>query len=217
MKKIRLLYCSIVLLAAMPAFINAQDNAAQADEKHKAEAKATAMDKSKAEGMAQMAVASTPIKVQVVFIEYEGDKKIKSLPYVLNVNAPHAARLQPGPTKIRIGSRVPVFTNKEGGMQYLDVGTNIDARSARGSDDRFILELILERSWVEGDVQVPAAGSPNKSEETSALVFRQPIIRQFRSDLDLSLRDGQTVEGTMATDPLSGKVLRVEVTLNVTK
>ena len=217
MKKIRLFYCSVVLLTVMPAFIRAQNNSAQMDEKHKAEAKATVMDKSKAESMAQMAVASTPTKVQVVFVEYEGDKKVKSLPYVLYVNAPHAAHLQPGPTKIRIGSRVPVFTGKEGGMQYLDVGTNIDARSARGSDDRFILELVLERSWVEGDVQVPAAGSTNKSDESSAPIFRQPIIRQFRSDLDLSLRDGQTVEGTMATDPLSGKVLRVEVTLNVIK
>jgi hypothetical protein len=47
--------------------------------------------------------------------------------------------------------------------------------------------------------------------------FKEPIIRNVRSDLYLNLRDGQTVEGVMATDPLNARVVRVEVTLNVVK
>ncbi|HMI52982.1 MAG TPA: hypothetical protein VK525_15830 [Candidatus Saccharimonadales bacterium] len=214
MKKMNLLFCSVALCAAVPFFATAQDSAAQMEEKHKAETKAIAADKSKAEDMARSAVSSIPIKLQVVFVEYEGDKKIKSLPYILYLNAPNDAR---GWKKLRIGSRVPVLTGKDGGMQYLDVGTNIDARVTRNADARFNLELVLERSWVEGEVFANVEGTATKGTDPSSGPFKQPIIRQFRTDVDLFLRDGQTVESTMATDPLSGKVLRVEITLNVVK
>ena len=214
MKKMNLLFCSVAMCAALPFFSSAQDNAAQMEEKRKAEAQAIAADKSKAEGVAQAAATSIPTKLQVVFAEYEGDKKVKSLPYILYVNAPNDAKDW---KKLRIGSRVPVLTGKEGGMQYLDVGTNIDARVTRIADARYNLELVLERSWVEGEVFAAMDGTATKGTEPSSGPFRQPIIRQFRTDVDLFLRDGQTVESTMATDPLSGKVLRVEITLNVVK
>jgi len=55
------------------------------------------------------------------------------------------------------------------------------------------------------------------SSQSSSGQFPEPVIRQFRSDLSLILRDGQTVESTFATDPLSGKVFKVEVTLSVLK
>jgi len=213
MKKMNLLFCSVAMCAAVPFFSTAQDNPSQMEEKHKAEAKAITADKSKAEDMARAAASSIPAKLQVVFAEYEGDKKVKSLPYILYVTAannPHYSK------KLRIGSRVPVLTGKEGGLQYLDVGTNIDAQVTRTADARFNLELVLERSWVEGEVFANMEGT-TKGAEPSASPFKQPIIRQFKTDLELFLRDGQTVESTMATDPLSGKVLRVEVTLNIVK
>jgi len=47
--------------------------------------------------------------------------------------------------------------------------------------------------------------------------FPEPIIRQFKSDLTLIQRDGQTVESTFATDPLTGKVFKVSVTLSLLK
>jgi len=47
--------------------------------------------------------------------------------------------------------------------------------------------------------------------------WREPVIRQFRSDLTLVLRDGQTVDSTFATDPLSGKVFKGEVALSLVK
>jgi hypothetical protein len=47
--------------------------------------------------------------------------------------------------------------------------------------------------------------------------FPEPIIRQFKSDLTLIQRDGQTVESTFATDPLTGKLFKVSVTLNLLK
>jgi hypothetical protein len=113
-----------------------------------------------------------------------------------------------------MGSRVPVYTGKESGMQYLDVGSNIDCQAARTTDNKFDLRLSLERSWVEGNIAVPV--DPATSSQSSGQ-FAEPIVRQFRSELDLTLRDGQTVESSFATDPLSGKVFKVEVSLNIAK
>src|SRR6266446_10242137 len=91
----------------------------------------SAQDKPKADDSQRAEVRTTPVKVQIVFTEFEGDKKVKSLPYTLYINALDAPELKPGWVKLRVGSRVPIYTGgtKEN-MTYLDVGTNIDARSA---------------------------------------------------------------------------------------
>ena len=48
----------------------------------------------------------TPLKVQVVLSEFDGEKKISSLPYTFFVNADErSARPQ---TNVRMGLRVPV-------------------------------------------------------------------------------------------------------------
>jgi hypothetical protein len=173
-------------------------------------------EKPKADEKAKSPVASTPVKIQIVFTEFEGDKKVKSLPYTLYANAADAPFLEPGWVKMRIGTRVPVYVGNNS-MQYLDVGTNIDARSAYTSESRLLLQLSLERSWVEGDVPVPMTKSDVAQSETPSGHFREPIIRTFRSDLDMKLREGQTAESTIATDPVSGKVLKVEVSFTILK
>jgi hypothetical protein len=171
-----------------------------------------AQEKTKTEDEPAAAVRAakmTPVKVAVTFVEFEGDKKVKSLPYTLIV----VADGRPPSAKLRMGSRVPVYTGKENGMQYLDVGSNIDCQAAHSQDGSFELKLSLDRSWVEGDVSVPV----EKSSSQPSGQFPEPVIRQFRSDLSLLLRDGQTVESTFATDPLSGKVFKVEVALSILK
>jgi len=178
-----------------------------------------AQEKPKAEEKPKSEAQSTPAKALIVFTEYDGDKKVKSLPYTLYINAPDAPELRPGTwARLRIGSRVPVYTGgTTGNMTYVDVGTNIDARAAHTGNGRFLLYLNLERSWVEGDVSVPVAKSDGSASETSAGHFREPIIRQFKTELDLKVREGQVVESTMATDPLSGRVLKVEVSISLVK
>jgi hypothetical protein len=162
------------------------------------------------ESAASRPAKTTVVKVGVTFAEFEGDKKVKSLPYTLVVAAHDRF---PGYAKLRMGSRVPVYTGKENGMQYLDVGSNIDCQATITPESSFDLKLGLDRSWVEGDVAVPVEKIP----QPSSGQFPEPIIRQFRSDLALVLRDGQTIESTFATDPLSGKVFKVEVSLSVVK
>jgi len=153
---------------------------------------------------------TTPVKLAVTFAEFEGDKKVKSLPYTIVVIADGKSPK----SVLKMGSRVPVYTGKENGMQYLDVGSNIDCQAYRTKDNRFDVRLDLDRSWIEGDVAVPIdrASAPSSTGQ-----FPEPIVRQFRSALSLTLRDGQTVESTFATDPLSGKVFKVEVGLTVLK
>jgi hypothetical protein len=178
----------------------------------------SAQDKPKAEDSQKAEMRTTPVKVQVVFTEFEGDKKVKSLPYILYVNAPDMPELKPGWVKLRVGSRVPIYTGgNTGSMTYLDVGTNIDARSAYFSDGHLSLQMKIERSWVEGGASVPVAKSDGSVSETSSGHFQEPIIRQFVSELDLKLREGQSVESTMATDPLSGKVLKIDVSFTLVK
>jgi hypothetical protein len=175
-----------------------------------------AQDKPKTDDKTRVEVQTTPIKVQIVFTEFEGDKKIKSLPYVMYMNAPDSSELRAGWVKFRIGSRLPIYVGKNE-MQYMDVGTNVDARSAYTGDGHVLLQMTLERSWVEGEVSVPITKSDSSSSDPSGGHFQEPIVRGFKSELDLKLREGQPVESNMATDPISGRVLKVEISFAVVK
>ena len=172
--------------------------------------RAGAEEKPKAEA------TSTPVKVQIVVTEFEGEKKVKSLPYTLYANAPDATERGAAPyTRLRIGSRVPVYAgNSE--MQYIEVGTNIDVR-VHTNENLLSLEMSLERAWVEGDIPVPVTKSDAARPENPSGHFREPIFRQFKSVLDLKLREGQPLESTVAVDPISGKVVKVEVSYALAK
>lgn len=154
----------------------------------------------------------TPLRVQVVFLEYDGDKKISSLPYTLLVNAddrgPQAA--------VRMGLRVPIETSSTGPskqFQYMDVGTNLDGRSDKADDGRFNLRLNVEKSslYTPGTTEKPATVGGNE------ILAALPIVQSFRSQVNLLIRDGQTIQSTVASDPATGHVLKVEVTLSVIK
>jgi hypothetical protein len=158
----------------------------------------------------------TALKLQVTIVEREGEKKVTNLPYTFFVRAGDGGPTSPW-TKLRTGSRVPIYVGKEGGMQYMDVGTNIDARAITAEDGRFDLTLNLERSWVEGEVMVPIDKPGTSASDPNAGHFKEPIIRQFKTELTLPMRDGQTTESTEAADPTSAKVLIITITMNVVK
>ena len=143
--------------------------------------------------------AVIPLRVQVVFSEYDGEKKVASLPYTFTVNADER-RAKPG-SQIRTGARIPVTTGKDQ-FTYLDVGTNVDCSATLQDDGRYKLQMALERSSVSPDAQ--SAGS-------------NPVLRTFRVDLNPVLKDGQSVESIVSADPMNGHVYHVSVTLNVIK
>jgi hypothetical protein len=156
------------------------------------------------------------LKVQVTIAELDGEKKVANLPYTYFVRTSEGGPGSPW-TKLRVGSRIPVYVGKENDMQYIDVGTSIDSRATTSEPGRFDLSLNLERSWVEGDLLVPMEKATAQSTDAHAGPFHVPIIRQFKTELNLAMRDGQTTQSTLATDPLSGKVTSITVTMNVVK
>lgn len=163
-----------------------------------------AQEKPKVEEQAKPAI---PIKVQIVFAEYDGEKKISSMPYTFMVIA--GGRYNN--SSLRTGIRIPVeIDGKDQKTTYMDVGSNVDCDVAVQDDGRFLVHLILDRSGLY----------PNKSSEGERLVSQpngQPIIHAFRTNESLLLKDGQTLENTASTDPLNGHTMRVTVTLNVLK
>jgi hypothetical protein len=161
-------------------------------------------------------VPVSTLKVQVTFTESQGEKKLANLPYTFFVQAGDGGPRSPW-TKVRMGSRIPVYVGKDAGMQYIDIGTNIDARGLATEGGKFDVILNLERSWVEGDVAVPAEKSIGNPTIGASGQFYEPIIRQFKTELTLTMKDGQTIQTTQAADPLSGRILTITVVMNVVK
>jgi hypothetical protein len=166
-----------------------------------------AQDKPKTEDRVKV---STPVKVQIVFTEYDGEKKISSMPYAFTVISDEKVGGNYS-TSLRTGIRVPIeLESKDQKTTYLDIGTNIDCGVRTEDDGRFHVYLIFDRSALH----------PNKSSEGERLVASpggQPVIRQFRTSENLMLKDGQSSENLLSTDPLTGHTLRVTVTINVQK
>lgn len=166
-----------------------------------------AQDKPKTE---EPAKPSIPVKVQVVFTEYDGEKKVSSLPYSFMAITDEKMGGYYS-TSLRTGIRVPIeIDGKDQKTTYLDLGSNIDCGVRSEDDGRYRVYLSFERSSL----------FPNKSAEGERLVSEPnglPLLRQFRSSENLVLKDGQTIENIMSTDPLNGHSLRVSVTINLQK
>ncbi|MGO9641025.1 MAG: hypothetical protein ACLP1Y_06965 [Candidatus Acidiferrales bacterium] len=170
-----------------------------------------------ASGRAQQAPSPAPppqvlksLRLQVVLTQYDGDKKISSLPYVLHISDSKNER-----ASLRIGLRIPVANvSKDEQITYVDTGTNIDCHLLDKAGDLYSIEVTADRSW-----PVVSSSADNTAGSTPAnLSFgTRPIIQQFRAQIDAVLRDGQTVTSTVATDPVTGRVIKMEVTLNEEK
>jgi len=157
------------------------------------------------------------LRISVVISRYQGEKKIGSLPYVFGVTTNDR-------TNLRMGSDVPIISRapKAGdaaaisNVSYRSVGTNIDCVAfPPGPGGVFKLNLTIEDSSVHLDPgQKP--GSP-AGPFVPGMVNDFPSFRTFKTNFGALLRDGQTMQHTSATDPVSGEVMRVDVTLNVMK
>ena len=152
--------------------------------------------------------AVVPLRVQVVFSEFEGEKKIGSLPYVLNHNAQVNRETR---TSLRMGIRVPILA-RDNQIQYQDVGTDIDCFVRAQGDGTFNTTFELRRSSIYTPDSKQIEWKPNEPPAPG-----NPFFRNFSGRFDALLKDGQTTQTTVATDPVSGRTLRVDVTLNVVK
>jgi hypothetical protein len=181
-----------LLVATLPA--NAQEKERD-KEKEKTEARAPA--------------ATTPLRLSVVFARYQGEKKVGSVPYTLSITDDNR------PVRLRMGIQVPIKVGEPGGIQYKDIGNNLDCRATPAlAREVFNIACSFEQSSVyatEGERAAAGSAVGNLS------LASQPLFRVFRSETNLLLRDGQSALNTAATDPVSGEVLKIEVTLNVVR
>jgi hypothetical protein len=145
-----------------------------------------------------------PLKVRVVLSKLKDDKLTASLPYTLPCNAED--RL----SNLRMGIELPVLvTSKEGqpAYQYRNVGTNIDCRATALDDGRFRLEMTVEHSAIH----------TAQGESSRAAMEGTPVFRTFRTAFVPLLRSGESLQYTTATDPVSGEVVKIDVTLTAMK
>lgn len=149
----------------------------------------------------------TPLKVQIVITEFDGTKEISRLPYSLNLLGTHIQNRKEA--HLRFGVRVPISTGTS--YTYQDVGTNIDALALERDDGTYRLDLTVDRS----SVTMPMNGADWKPGDTNPST--QPLIRSFKDDFTVVATPGHPVEGTSAVDPVTGHVVKVEVTLSVEK
>lgn len=158
---------------------------------------------------------TTPLQVTIVFNEFDGSKRVSSLPYQMacNANPRHDT------SSLRLGLRVPIATSYGGdkantSYQYQDVGTDIDCRAmAAPEGGGFVIGLGLKRNVVYPPNQTkPAEWQPGVP------LNDRPIFGGFEADIkDLLLHDGETVQAATATDPVSGHVWKIDVSLKAGK
>jgi hypothetical protein len=158
-----------------------------------------------------------PLKVQFVLSRFQGEKKISSTPYMLGV-------LNNGQkTSLRMGIQVPVVQTVFGAPSkdanvaipqqsytYRDVGTNIDCQARDAGNGLYSLAITVQDSSIQLD-------RPSSPAEQKGLMRDVPAFRSFNASFAMLLRDGQTMQYASATDPVSGEVMRIDVTLQIAK
>ena len=157
----------------------------------------------------------TALMVDVTLSRYLGDKRLSSTPYTLSV-------IPDQKSSLRMGGDVPIPTTtftpgqKEEGKEvrppqtlssysYRSMGTNIDVSAGIIVDGQYRIGLTIEDSSI-----YPPENAPPTTKTTGV-----PAFRRFSSSNTITLRDGQSLDYTMATDRLSGEVYRVSVKLTV--
>jgi hypothetical protein len=194
----------VVLVGTCPSLI-AQDPAPAATkpEAAKPEAAKPAAAPPAARG------ASTPLRVVLTLSRYQGDKKISSLPYTLSVS------IDGPPVRFRMGADLPYATSTADGSKpptqsyaYRTVGVGIDVTNqVMVEPGVYKMNINITDSSVAMSNQMP--GSP--------AVAGAPMFRNFSTNGSVVLKDGQTSQLTTAADPITGEIMRVDVTLSVVK
>lgn len=148
------------------------------------------------------------LKIDFLLTEYNGQQTISNTAYHLGMEAGPDQR----EGKIRMGVKVPVAQGNND-FQYMLIGTDIDCAVKTLGDGSYDLHLIISRSSIYAET---SNGSQAQA-ETPHPIGTHPVIQQFSTDFPLNMHDGETAEGTSATDPFSGHVLKINVTLHVVK
>ena len=154
---------------------------------------------------------SVPVRVLVVLTEYDGERKVASLPYSILMNSDPSGHTAYS-SFTRVGVRVPVASaGKDGQSTFVDVGSNIDCGVQSEEEGRFSVRLNFERSSLYFQGRGEEKGTIKTAEAG------QPYIPTIRAQSLVLIKDGQSMEVLSAADPLNGHVFRINLTLNVQK
>jgi hypothetical protein len=94
---------------------------------------------------------------------------------------------------------------------YRSVGTNIDCGATFDEANAGVFQLTMTVS--DSSIGLDASKKTN----AQGVVPDIPSFRNFNSSFTALLRDGQTTQYTSATDPVTGELMKIDVTLNVMK
>ena len=166
----------------------------------------------------EKATFTPTLRIQLVISRFQGEKRTGSLPYAFTATVGgERVRMRMG-----VDTPVPVFmptvpgdraTNVPSSYQYKNVGTNIDCLAREVGGGRYRLNVTVENSSALSLEKGPGSNEP-ESELSKAHV---PLFRRFETSLDLVLHDGQTIQTVASTDPVTGEVVKIDVTMNVVK
>ena len=169
------------------------------------------------------------VKLDVVLSRWQGEKKVSSLPFALYVMAPAVTQTPgrdvnrpSGNQSLRMGVDVPIGTasristaGQAAGSstttntpEYRNVGTSIDGRVSQTDDGRFLVFIQVQ----DTSIFTNDAGSSSQIRIADPMAFRT-----FTMNNTLTLRDGQTLPFAMASDKISGDLIKVDVTVTVLK
>lgn len=167
-------------------------------------------------------VPRATLRVQLVIQRFQQDRRQASMPYTFLVSTQPRGRVaqpgQPGSVRMRMGVDTPVPTvtvdaesgkSKETGFQYRNVGTNIDCWADDLGGGLYQLHLKVENSSA-----LPAAAGPAGG---NGQTVAAPLFRRFETSIAPVLKDGQTVQTVASTDPVTGEVVKIEVTMNAAR
>lgn len=177
-----------------------------------------------------------PVKIDVVLERYTMDnKKVSSMPFVVWLTTPTTPQSN-AYGNLRVGVDVPVGSNIEtrttgsgtpsttsntaNRVEYRNVGTSVDCYLAGPSDDgRYRVQLTLsDTSIFDPDAARKAALAqkglipPAAPGAIDASAFRTFSLRN-----ELPMRDLQTIEFAVATDKVTGEIVKVLVTMTIAK
>jgi hypothetical protein len=212
----------VTLVAALALTAFAIPGRAQEPPKPEAAPKPEAVKASDERPADRGGMPGSTVRVSLVIARYQGEKKVASLPYTLVVGTGGTR------TRMRMGVDTPipvtpiVAGSEQGGakpptsFQYRNVGTNVDCAvwerrrlsEAGPPENVYRVSLSVENSSAFSGPDARAAGGG---------VEGAPLFRRFETSIDVGLHDGQTLQTIASTDPVSGEVVKIDVTLNVVK
>ena len=159
------------------------------------------------------------LRVQITIARYQAERKLASVPYTVLLTTDDRK------VRLRMGVEVPIpvtsFSKSDDAkssavtsFQYKNVGTNIDCWAEdRSGDGLFQVGLSVENSSIYSTTEARTTGGLNET----GLAPDRPMFRTFNVSLNPTLRDGQSIQAVASTDPVTGEVVKIDVTLNVVK